>query len=460
VKTVKNFIGKLIERRKRHTGVSFSLLLLAILLLLGLALVIPNYFFQRERALPGRAAPFSNASRPTPVCTGLKAHTDAVTTPPVPRPGYLQSFIDPTFGTKITRITGDVGTTIPRIGGTWSDVAVHHYSKDAAWNADQSLLAISKHLDGPNPLYLDGATYRPLFSRSTPGEARWHPRDPDAQIYMSNDEIGVYNIRTQKKLMSHRLPGYTNLAFGPGEGNPSLDGKWVAPLATSPSGEQVTFAFNLKSKQKYPDIDLTGVTVDWVSISALGRYIVVNGVINGKPDSTQVYDLRGNQVGDQWTEYGRPSHYDLTTDQHGDEVAVGVSKSAPGNGRVIKRRLRDGEVTVLTSGGYASHTSARATLNPGWVLVTYNYVGDVWLPYRNELVAVKLDGTGALRLGHLQANVTDYEAESHGVLSPDGMRAVFASNWNASSGRPMNAYVVDFRDKCTRVPSTPPAGSS
>jgi hypothetical protein len=449
VKIVTNYIRRFIESYKRHARVSLSLSLVGLLLLLALAVAVPNFLSQRQQASKGRAVPASTASQATPSCTGLITHANAISMPQVPKPGYLQSFTDPTFGTKITRITGDVGATIPTIGGTWSDVAVHHYSKDAAWNADQSLLYISRHLNGPNPLYLDGATYEPLFSRSTPGEERWHPTDPDSQIYMSNDEIGVFNIRTQKKVMSHRLAGYTNLAFGPGEGNPSLDGKWVAPLATSPSGKQVAFAFNLESRRKYPDIDLTGVSVDWVSVSARGRYIVVNGVISGKRDSTQVYDLQGNEVGDQWTEYGRPSHYDLTVDQNGDEVAVGVSKSAPDDGRVIKRRLQDGQVTVLTTGGYASHTSARATRNPGWVLVSYDYVGDTWIPYRNELVAVKLDGSGALRLAHLQVHSTDYRTESHGVLSPDGRRAVFASNWNASSGRPVNAYVVDFRDKCT-----------
>ena len=34
-------------------------------------------------------------------------------------------------------------------------------------------------------------------------------------------------------------------------------------------------------------------------------------------------------------------------------------------------RLLDGEVTVLTNGGYATHTSARNLSRPGWAYVTY-----------------------------------------------------------------------------------------
>ena len=88
--------------------------------------------------------------------------------------------------------------------------------------------------------------------------------------------------------------------------------------------------------------------------------MVLNGGITAKDaDQSQVYDLEGNSVGEPWLKYGRPSHYDLTLDEHGDDIAVGVSKSPPDSGRVIKRRLRDGMVTVLTSGGYATHISTR-----------------------------------------------------------------------------------------------------
>ncbi len=36
-----------------------------------------------------------------------------------PKPGYLETIIDPYFGSKVTRVSGDKGQHIPVIGGTW-----------------------------------------------------------------------------------------------------------------------------------------------------------------------------------------------------------------------------------------------------------------------------------------------------------------------------------------------------
>ena len=372
--------------------------------------------------------------------------TEVKDIPTVPKPGYLQSYVDPVFGNKVTRITGDPGVPISQVGGVWGEVARHNYSKDAVWNADQSLMILKMHHRGPSPIFLDGSTYEPLFSKESPGtEIRWHPRKPNLMIYVGANEVGTWNVRIGEKTVIGSFPGYSNFYLGPWEGNVSLDGSLLAVYAKKGS-DAVAFAYDMVNKVKYPDLELKGVDVDWVSISALGRYVVLNGVIEGSDDRTQVYDLQGNRVGALWSDYGRPSHYDLTVDQNGDEVAVGVSKSAPDDGRVIKRRLRDGTVTVLTDGGYAMHTSTRNLKRPGWAYVTYQYRGDKYPPYRDEVVAVKLDGSGGVeRLAHLHTNDTGYSAEAHACPSPDGRRAIWASNWDSPTGKPVGAYVVEVQ---------------
>jgi hypothetical protein len=371
--------------------------------------------------------------------------TDVKPTPPVPRPGYLETIADPVFGTRVTRITGDPGTPIPVAGGTWADVARHHYAKDAAWNADQSLLLLNRS-GAPGLLFLDGGTYRPRFARKGPrGEIRWHPREPDLLVFVGSDGVGTWNVRTNERSIIRSFEGYTRLRLGPWEGNLSRDGSRLAVLADK-AGTPVAFALDLDSKTKYPDIPMAGVEVDWVSISPLGRHVVLNGVIDGGRDRTRIFDLEGHPVGPLWTAYGRPSHYDLTVDADGEEIAVGVSKSKPDDGRVIARRLKDGAVTVLTPGGYASHTSARNLRRPGWAYVTYQGRPKAWPPYGDEVVAVKLDGSLRVeRLAHLHAVRKDYLGEAHAVPSPDGKRVLWAGAWDAESGRPIGAYVVDTR---------------
>ena len=367
--------------------------------------------------------------------------------PAIRKPAYLESYEDPVFGTKVTRITGNPDAGIPNVNGKWAKVARHHYSKDAAWNCDQSLLYLARHQGRPNRLFLDGENYAVRFAHHNgPGrEMRWHPQRPDIMVYVRDNAIGYWDVRKDTTEVIATFPDYCEFRIGPGEGNLSLDGRLI--VVVGKKGEnRIAFAYDIEQKQKYPDLVLNDVTIDWVSVSASGKYIVLNGEIDGGKDRTQVYDLAGNKTGELWEKYGRPSHYDLTIDENGDDIAVGVSKSKPDNGRVIKRRLRDGKVTVLTSGGYAGHTSTRNVRRPGWAYVTYQGRGSAWPPYWDEVVAVKLDGSmTAERIAHLHTKRIDYLTEAHAVPSPDGKRVLWASNWESANGRPIGTYVADTR---------------
>lgn len=382
-------------------------------------------------------------NKPLEQCA-LRIDQDVVATPSVSEPGYLTPLKDPTFGTSVTRVSGDPGNAIGTLGKKWGDVARHGYSKRQPWNADESLL----YLDRDVAVFLDGHTFAPKLLAQAPvpmNESRWHPSKPAIRVYAADSAVGEWNVLAKTTKVIGSFPGYKDLHIGPYEGNLSHDGSHIALYGLAPNGKAVAFAYDLAKQAKDPDIPLEGVAVDWVSISPLGTYVVVNGW----NDETQVYTRTGVPVGARWSEYGRPSHYDLAVDGKGDEVAVGVSKSKPDDGRVIKRGLKDGVVTVLTPGGYASHTSTRNIKRPGYAYVTYNYQGNVWLPYRDEIVAVPLDGSMAVqRLGHLHALALDYLGESQGVPTPDGRRVVFASDWGAGP-RPVRAYVIDTAPACS-----------
>lgn len=374
--------------------------------------------------------------------------------PSIPKPGYLEPIIDPVFGTTITRITGDPDASIPYIGSVWGQNARHHYSKVAAWNADQTLIILEK-VDGVSgELFLHGESYEPLFEREgVSGEMRWHPTHPDIMNYVTTSCIfGRWNVRsdTQRALM--RTTGYADCQLGPWEGNFSFDGnRAVAHALRTSDGKSVAFAVDLSNQEKYPDIVLAdyGVTnLDWASISALGDYVVINGVLyDDYRDATMIFDLKGTII-QQWTEYGRPSHYDLSVDAYGNEVAVGVSKSRPDKGLTIMRRLADGVVTPLTVGGWSSHHSTRNYDLPHWAFVSH-WGGDP--PYLNELFAVKLDDSLTIaRLASTHTSGSTYLAETHAVPSPDGTRVIFASDWEQDNG--VQAYVVDLRPLCTAAP--------
>lgn len=388
----------------------------------------------------------------------------------VPRPGYLQSVTDRLYGTAITRITGEPGTPILTEGGqtlgTWSQVNTHNYSKDPAWSADQSLI-ILKRVQGVNAaLFLDGMTYRPVFTRPYPSgstETRWHPLLPDAMVVVgSNATVWRWNVRTGALVTLFSVSGFTAADFSY-EGNLSDDARYVAIRATrSSDGKRVGFRADLVTGAKGPDIDFAANAItnaDVVSVSALGTYIVVSGQMTGATtccggaaDASKIFAAAtGTYSGQFWSEYGRPSHYDLAVDLAGNEVAVGLDKSSFDGGRVIMRRLDNGAVTVLTKGGFAGHTSSRNSARPGWAYVTHSYNGPAWPPYRDEVFAVKLDGSQTIeRYGNMHSlnSGGDYDAEPHAVPAPDGRRVLFASVWGNASLRPIHAYVVDARPLC------------
>ena len=379
------------------------------------------------------------------------SHFNKVEKPVIGKPDYLKPVIDPVFKSKITRISGNPGEIIPGIDARWDKVARHNYPKDSAWNCDQSLIIIKRHDGFPAKIFLDGTNYKPLFGRnSVPGtECRWHPKKPDVMVFVKDNRLGYWNVRTDKVELIETFTEYSKFHIGPWEGNLSDDGDRIV-LVGFKGQTRVAFAYDMKIKKKFPDMNLSAINrVDWASISPSGKYIILNGELQkGKLDQSQVYDLQGSKVGKLWAEYGRPSHYDLTIDENGDEVAVGVSKSKPDEGRIIKRRLKDGKVTVLTKGGYGGHTSTRNVKRPGWCYVTYQYYGPSWLPFWDEIVAVKLDGSMTVeRLAHMHSVRTDYLNQAHAVPSPDGKRVIWASSWGDKSGRPIGTYVLEKQTK-------------
>jgi hypothetical protein len=164
---------------------------------------------------------------------------------------------------------------------------------------------------------------------------------------------------------------------------------------------------------------------------------------------------------------GRPNgwtfplkHADMARDPFdGDEDVLVGGRACPGSrlGRVVKVRLRDGHVTELTdpdNEASFSHASARNTLRPGWVYVTYGRgAANRGRRFAGEIVAVKLDGSGTVqRFGHTHSSGKPYRAEAHGVPSPDGRRILFASDWtddcSPGCGSPgvFGGYVIDARD--------------
>ncbi len=330
--------------------------------------------------------------------------------------------------------SGLPGESIGNSDRIWSNNARHLYSKIQPWNCDESLLWLSNNDELATQVFLSGGGESVKLVRSAPGsEMRWIPGSRNLMLYVQDSTVGIWNVNNNKKTVIYRFETLGALVIGPYEGNISLDGQWVVftgePLNIESSRTGlVSVLFNIPGARVHSSIQHPkNVIVDWISASASGRYIVENSRFNDiYNDTTQVYDQNFAAIGKRWIEYGRPSHYDLSVDALGYDVAVGVSKSKPDDGNLIMRRLVDGHVTVLIDEGYARHTSARSLASQKWVLATYEGQLSNWPPFSNELVVYSLTLGEVKRILRYVSKPEHYWSQAQAVISPSGRAVAWA----------------------------------
>ena len=373
------------------------------------------------------------------------ATTPIVVAPPMPAPSYLQAVTDPLFSTGFTRVT-DPGRQLAAGFSCERAYCRHRYSSTQAWNADQSLLAINNGCNGI--CFLDGRTYEPAFHRRMNDDCKWHPRDPALMICMSLQEIYTWAPRSNAFTIIYAPTDYAHLQFGPYKGNPSLDGSRLVVVASNSAGALVAFAYDLSTLRKHPDIDLGKLrgTNAYCGISPSGRYVYCFHKMDDETEDTYVFTVDGVQV-QHWTEHHRPGHGDMTIDDDGKDVYVGISKADPDKWHVIMRRLEDGRVTDLAPAGYGTHVSTRNINRPGWAFISYEgshskVVGSSgYAPFYQEVVALRIDGSGEVRRIAQTRNVkSDYYSETHASPSPDASQVIWSSNWGEAGG-PVADYV-------------------
>jgi hypothetical protein len=425
---------------------------------------------------------------------GLITNANVYTPPIVPKPPYGVANIDPTFGTRITRIVGDYGTNYQLDNGTslpWpSGICRHHYSKDQPWNADGSLFMINK---GSIAVVLDGHTYKPKYSGySGMWDDRWHPTLPYVRVNVrSNGNLEWVDVRDGTRLRSWTMP-FVAEGLGAGEGNLSDDGRFVALASSRGAGMCVVDMDPQPPFAPYPNVRIGPVYTgaydglltggyhnDNLTISSSGKYIVV---VYDAPntDHLRLYDVNpttleitprltpagtlkctcAGDTGGNWIYHLGHADSAVNPFDANEDVMIGQLRSgsycpqsnldSTALGQVVMVRLRDNQVLGLTNPsneGSSHHISLRNTKRPGWAYVGYWYSTTI-KRFTSEIMAVKMDGSKTVeRLAHHHSTASPYDNEPHAVPSPDGRRVIFASPWNTycspNCGSVSQSYVID-----------------
>jgi len=447
-------------------------------------------------ATPSAAGP----SRPETSPAMVTNPTQVFTVPQVSKPGYLSPITDPTFGTTVTSICGSTGTAIPTIGGTWQSLARHTYSVHQAWNSTGTRLWIQQTgvnnlvLDGNTyaPLYLGGAGDDSRWHPSVN-----HPGIRIGVNYSSNPALDAKTLywdsvsasgRTRVKSIT--LPFSTNIpvhgsngGLGGAKGNPCTSGRYVAlcnndslfvvdmdatPMKIGPRYHIPPPSFRIQygaCGTDYPE------DVAWCSISPSAQYVVV-GYIGCASDTTQglarVFDVdtatctirgphtmgsyasgaarcggkRDSTAGWIWSW----NHRDMGMNASGDVIAGGFANDDATHaygGHAGMVQLATGVSSFLltnhTNEAYVLHASCRNFKREGWAYFSYySHIneGTEGRRFNDEVVAIKLDGSGAVeRICHQHSNVSGcYACQPQATPSPDGLRVAFASNWASDCG--------------------------
>ena len=425
---------------------------------------------------------------PNPPSNLVTDPTTVFTEPNVPMPAYLTPTVDPTFRTNIIRIANNTGASTAPVTGTWGNDSRHKYQKIQPWNSDGTLITIENRGSGggPSPIFLDGNTYLP-FSNGCSGnplyDYRWHPTraHPNELINVnsSGNELQWWDVRNCVKTRSWTLPIVSNYGIGSGEGNPSNDGRFVAVASATQMvivdmDPQPPFAAYPNKRigpiRDVTDCGLVDCSIDWVGISASGKYAVVS--YNG--DYPRVFDIDPQTlaltphvypVGTPECAGNNPANGHIFGVGHADvamnpfdgneDVIIGQRRGfCPSSvngvtmGGVVMVRLRDGFVTTLTDPSNEAaphHISTRAYDRPGWVYVShYPAPGS---RFDDEVIAVKTDGSKSVeQLAHQHSNWSGcYRCETHPVPSRDGRRVIFASNWATFCGTGCGS-LTDYKD--------------
>ena len=396
-------------------------------------------------------------SPPSPL--SLVEGFDTTPAPDVAPPVLGSTFVDPVYGTTISRATGASQVTDRDL----PDWVRHEYSRKQAFNADSTQVLIVSS-NGWYRLYrVDGTALK--FVRTLDiaenQEAIWHPSDPDQVFvfggYGSGSTISTIDVRNDAVLSTRNLDARFEELLGPSaarawtkqEGSPSTDGRvWCLQVETDSYDMVGLIAYDLVTDRILGSLATTD-RPDHVSTSPSGAHCVPSWT-SGKGTRAYTTDFsRFTQL------HSKSEHSDLARTADGRDVYVFADYDS---GDVAMVDLATGARTDLfalygpNSAATGMHISGRADRLPGWVLISFygctERYGAVPCPpgaqwFDDKVVAVQLaTNPRVLNIAHIRYGDAGYWGEPQATVDRDFTKILFASSWGSTNETDLSSYLV------------------
>jgi hypothetical protein len=366
----------------------------------------------------------------------------------LPRPTANHPSIDTVLETKIELVKK-------------SNEQISSYPKVQSWNRDMSLLRIGHRLYNNN-LEESSLTKGIINSYNTicfpnADYFRWSNKKADnffvlnSHLQFVKGSIISNRIDCNQILYDFKEHGYEYVEMGPYEGNIDKNDQYVTFVVKEYNDDKLyILLFDIVANKQIwvkPFNEGKWVftkrwevkTLDWVSVSQSGKYIVIN-----TPAAMYRYDINfENRVKLQyrWNRdnklYSEGGHGDLCYDSNNKEVFVQNIGGVGVYSFNLENPHEEGK-ELLDSPYGGGHISCRNLQRPGWAYVTREEEG-----YR-EVFALRLDGTTRKSVQVFsQTHKKEGYAETYGAPSPDGKQIIFNSHWGSNK---IGTFIASDKD--------------
>lgn len=366
-------------------------------------------------------------------------------------PAVGESYTDDIFGTSVTRITDAMNIVDTAMGtGVKVESCGPEYSSVMSFNIDSTRVMIQHRTYFALYSIVNGV-FKYLYDLKYDGsyvnassEPRWSRKNATVFFFCAANKIMMYNILTRTVTILQEFTEYVrynskeqNGVRALGEGDLSEDGNYWALCGSLMDDSQEIFMYNLDTQVKGKVLKIKNNVVDNVYATPdnniiVGWYAAGEARFNG----VELYDKNMQFIRQTARSMG---HQDVGRDSNGDEVLIWESAADPkpqfGNtAGTVRIRLADSSQKMLLDrdwSGNAAHIYCPGA--PGWFLISL-YMPDekrAWVPYANEILRVKMDGTEIQRLVHHRSRpVNDYTYMPKANGNPDLSLVVYGSNFN------------------------------
>ncbi|MEE9335594.1 MAG: hypothetical protein V3U65_16000 [Granulosicoccaceae bacterium] len=410
-------------------------------------------------------------------CKGSISNANSFAVPTMSKPAYLETYNDPSFGGKVTRVTNSA----------LGEVNKPAYSTMQAWNADESLLMLYRTgVSGGGHKLLDGHTYEFIqdlaFAPADLEQVWWSRTDPDSFFYVSRraSDYGKFNRFDVSANKATEVADFSAIcgASLPTAGNDvqmqSVDQDLFGFRCQQDDGHYTMWSYDISTDEvvAVPIGTGSGWTA-WSSPvpSASATSFWHQGFVL-EPDLQTIRFQLDLASSNEHSSLGM-TH---TSDDAYYQVSYGSSPNGcngdlyQGIGHLIEHNLETGDCRNIISQeqGYpyttsSTHVSALAYLKPGRVAVSsignssqlsYFSSGIEAPPLFSEIYVAQTDpeDTVVCRYAHHRSygksasngGYAAYFGEPHATISPSGTRVIFGSDWYDSGS--VDSFVLELPD--------------